>query len=84
MACGCPVIVSKNAGADYVKHGENGFIVPIRSPDIICEYLCKIADDKDLRERIRTNTLGYVKKINGWSQYGQKWKQLLTSIEKDF
>jgi glycosyltransferase involved in cell wall biosynthesis len=34
MACGIPVIATKNAGADdVIVDGETGFLVPIRSPE---------------------------------------------------
>ena len=40
MACGLPVIATKNAGADdVIVDGESGFLVPIRSPDSIAEKI---------------------------------------------
>lgn len=40
MACGLPVIVTKNAGADdLVVEGETGFLVPIRSPEAIADKI---------------------------------------------
>lgn len=80
MASGCPVIVSENTGADYIENGKNGFIVPIRSPNKICECLNKISDDINLKEKIRNNGLLYIKKVDGWSEYGEKWNELIKSI----
>ena len=38
LACGLPVITTKNTGAsDLVKPGENGEIVPIRDPEAIAQ-----------------------------------------------
>jgi len=40
MACGLPVIATKNAGADdAVRDGETGFLLPIRSPEAIAEKI---------------------------------------------
>jgi glycosyltransferase involved in cell wall biosynthesis len=40
MACGLPVIATRNAGADdLIEDGKNGFIVPIRSPTAIAAKL---------------------------------------------
>ncbi|HET9419157.1 MAG TPA: glycosyltransferase family 4 protein, partial [Chthoniobacterales bacterium] len=40
MACGLPVIGTRNAGADdVIVDGETGFLVPIRSPGAIAEKL---------------------------------------------
>src|SRR4029077_12459901 len=40
MACGLPLIATKNAGADdLIDDGVTGFLVPIRSPDAIAEKI---------------------------------------------
>ena len=42
MACGLPVITTKNTGAsDLILPGENGEIVPIRNPEGIAEAVLK-------------------------------------------
>ncbi|HEX8679993.1 MAG TPA: glycosyltransferase [Chthoniobacterales bacterium] len=40
MACGLPLIATKNAGgADLIAEGETGFLVPIRSPAALAERI---------------------------------------------
>ena len=40
MACGLPLIVTKNAGGDdLIVEGETGFLVPIRAPEAIAEKI---------------------------------------------
>jgi glycosyltransferase involved in cell wall biosynthesis len=40
MACGLPVIATKNAGADdLIVDRETGFLIPIRSPESIAEKI---------------------------------------------
>jgi len=42
MACGLPVITTKNTGAsDLILPGENGEIVPIRNPEAIAKAVLK-------------------------------------------
>jgi len=49
MACGLPVIATKNAGADdAVRDGETGFFVPIRSPEAIAEKITWCAANRAL------------------------------------
>jgi len=49
MACGLPVIATKNAGADdAIVDGESGFIVPIRSPQAIAEKINWCASNRAL------------------------------------
>jgi glycosyltransferase involved in cell wall biosynthesis len=47
MACGLPVIATRNAGADdLIVDGETGFLVPIRSPEALAEKICWCADNR--------------------------------------
>ena len=40
MACGLPLIATKNAGGDdLIVEGETGFLVPIRSPAALAEKI---------------------------------------------
>ena len=49
MACGLPVIATKNAGADdVISNGETGFLVPIRSPAAIAEKINWCAENRTL------------------------------------
>lgn len=50
MACGLPLIATKNAGGDdLISDGETGFLVPIRSPEALAEKISWCAAH---RERI--------------------------------
>ncbi len=45
MACGLPVILTPNTGAnDFVQPGVNGEVVPIRDPQAIADAILKWAD----------------------------------------
>jgi glycosyltransferase involved in cell wall biosynthesis len=49
MACGLPVIATKNAGADdLIVDDEAGFLIPIRSPEAIAEKLSWCAANRSL------------------------------------
>jgi glycosyltransferase involved in cell wall biosynthesis len=52
MASGIPVIVTPNAGADLVRDGVDGFVVPIRSPQELAVRMELLARDPELRERM--------------------------------
>lgn len=52
MASGLPVIVTPNAGADAVRDGVEGFVVPIRAPAEIAARLELLADDLELCARM--------------------------------
>jgi alpha-maltose-1-phosphate synthase len=84
MACGCPVIGTDNTGAaDLYENGKEGFIVPIRQPELIAERLQTMADCAPLQEQMSKASLARVAHLGGWSSYGlealKTYESLLSS-----
>ncbi len=49
LACGLPVVVTPNVGAsDLVHDGQEGFVVPVGSADLITERLHTLHGDREL------------------------------------
>ena len=81
LACGCPVIATTNTGADDLfTNGVEGFILPVRRPDLITDALQLLLDDPALRERMSEAALQRVEALGGWNSYGQRWEDLLGRI----
>jgi hypothetical protein len=58
MACGTPVVTTANVGAlEYVRHGENSFVVPLRDPKALAEGIQAMLSDGGLRARCRSGGL---------------------------
>lgn len=73
MACGCPVIASRNTGAsDLFTDGEQGFIVPIRDEMTLARCIQRLADEPGLRDRMGKSALERVQHTGGWREYGQQ------------
>ncbi len=73
MACGCPVIASKNTGGeDLFTDGEEGYIVPIRDVDALAEKLQYLADHPEQRTEMGKKALQRVQRLGGWHDYGEK------------
>jgi glycosyltransferase involved in cell wall biosynthesis len=71
LACGCPVIASTNTGAsDIFSDGVEGFIVPIRAPEVIVDRLERLAQDPGLGEKMGNAGVARVKSLGGWDTYG--------------
>ena len=82
LACGCPVIATKNTGAeDFFTNNKEGFIIPIRSVDHILNKLQLLIDDRYLRDKMSNNASILTKKINGWNQYGDRWVKKIKSLK---
>ena len=72
-SCGCPAIVSHNTGAaDVIQEGVNGYVVPIRSPDLIADRLLRLATDQGLRSALSTAAVERVRLQQGWGAYGDQ------------
>lgn len=81
MACGCPVISSVNTGGpDLYTDGNEGFIVPIRSPEAIYRALQQLADDSSLRQKMGDASLRRVQSFGGWHQYGEDYSNFLKRL----
>ena len=53
MAAGCPVIATSVGGIpDLVRHGENGLVVPARSPAALADALRTLLADPDFAARL--------------------------------
>ena len=73
LACGCPVIATKNTGAeDIFSDGVEGYIVPIRDFNAIAERLTRLWEDKGERAKLSLAARQRVKHMNGWGDYGDK------------
>ncbi len=82
MACGCPVIATTNTGGrDFFTDGEEGFIVPIRSPREIADRLEKLAGDPALRSQMSEACVSRVQKVGGWDSYGNDYAALIKSMQ---
>lgn len=83
LACGCPVIASENTGArNLFTDGVEGFIVPIRSSESICQRLSLLVSDMNLRRRMSDAALERVSKLGGWDAYGDKYAHLLEVLNR--
>jgi len=81
MACGCPVVASTNTGAsELINDGVEGFIVPIRSPEVIADRLQQLADQPELCERMGRAALARIQQLGGWDAYGDAWASVLKYI----
>jgi glycosyltransferase involved in cell wall biosynthesis len=83
MACGLPLIVTANAGGqDLIEEGRTGFLVPIRSPEILAQKIDWFADHREVLPEM--NAAAHAKAAEyTWTAYGQKILQTVrAALEK--
>ncbi|HKP32091.1 MAG TPA: glycosyltransferase family 4 protein [Chitinophagaceae bacterium] len=71
---GCPVIISDTCGSygptDDVQEGRNGYVFPFGNIPKLAENIEKLITNKDLREKLGTNSNAIAVKYQQQSHYG--------------
>lgn len=80
MACGLPLIVTKNAGGDdLIAEGQTGFLVPIRSPEAIAEKINWCAANRASISGMAIAAQRRASELT-WPGYGQKVLAAIRSL----
>ena len=80
MATGVPVIATPNGASDLIEDGIDGFIVPVRDPQVIADRLKILYQDPGLRasmgRKARDKALRF-----GWDVYAGRAADAVTNFE---
>jgi glycosyltransferase involved in cell wall biosynthesis len=80
MACGLPVIATRNAGAeDLLEDGAAGFLVPVGSPESIAEKLESLSNDPALLEKMGEAARQKAQRLP-WSEYRRQISVLVKEL----
>ena len=72
MACGLPIICTTNTGgADIIREGKEGFIIPIRDINALKEKILYLYEHEDEKKHMSEMALQRVKEFT-WDAYGDK------------
>ena len=72
MACGLPLIVTRNAGGeDLIVEGETGFLVPPGAPEAIAEKIEWFLQNRDKLPGMRNAARAKAAKLS-WAAYGDQ------------
>jgi glycosyltransferase involved in cell wall biosynthesis len=72
MACGLPLIATRNAGGDdLITEGETGFLVPIRSPEALAEKISWCATNRESTYGMGIAAQARAAELT-WRGYGEK------------
>jgi glycosyltransferase involved in cell wall biosynthesis len=79
MACGCPVIATRNTGAENLfDDGKEGFIVPIRSVEALTEAMETVVQSPEQAQTARAR----IEALGGWDAYGDRWATLIKELPR--
>ncbi len=80
MACGLPLIATKNAGGDdLIIEGETGFLIPIRSPVALAEKISWCAANREAISGMRIAAQRRAAELT-WPDYGRKVLAAIRSL----
>jgi D-inositol-3-phosphate glycosyltransferase len=83
MACGTPVIASEVGGLAYlVRDGETGFTIPDQEPDMLCEKISWLLNDRDLHTRMSQRAVEYAQDY-AWEKIAQQIVALYEGLARN-
>ncbi len=80
MACGRPVIVSKNAGVHKLISEEYGYVVDPHNERELSERIIELLDNPEKAEAMGRRGRRYVEKNLTWEKLAQKLRKIYESI----
>jgi glycosyltransferase involved in cell wall biosynthesis len=67
MACGLPVVATAVSGnIDVISDGNNGILVPPRSPKKMADAICKLLSDVEFAELLGNNARRTILEHYSW------------------
>jgi alpha-maltose-1-phosphate synthase len=83
MSQGCVVVTTASAGAESVlRDGENGVLVPERSPEAIVAAVRRLHDDRALLARMRAAAQASAAAAT-WPEYRRRLAELVVAVRAD-
>lgn len=83
MACGLPVIATKNTGgSEIINDGEDGYIIPIRNKEKLKEKILFLYENKDYLSSMGKKAEQKAQNFFSWEDYGEKIINFYSSVLK--
>ena len=83
MACGTPVIASEVGGLAYlVRDGETGFTIPAEEPEMLCEKLSWLLNDRELHDSMSARAVEYAQDY-AWEKIARQIVEVYEGLRKN-
>lgn len=80
LACGCPVIVTRNTGAhELIENGRNGYVIDAGNTVQLKQALERLAEERGNVD-MRHHAIESVRKPGGWDTYGDRVLAAYTNL----
>lgn len=83
MACGLPVVITDSGeNSAWVKDGENGFLVPVKHPEILGEKIVALFKENKMRERYGEISRKIIEERNNYFVEMEKMDRIYQEIKR--
>jgi glycosyltransferase involved in cell wall biosynthesis len=79
MASGLPVLVTPNAGADAVRDGIDGYVVPVRDPEAIALRLEQLERSAETRARMGDSARARAAEFD-WGSFHRRVREIVAEL----
>ncbi len=81
MACGLfPIVTDIPANREWIKDGENGFLVPTDDEVTLADRVCTAVRDEDLRKKARQANIELVQEKASWERVSQSLMEIYNRL----
>ena len=81
MACGLPVIITDfGDNRKWVQHGVNGYIIPLKSPEVLASSIIQLVRNKDIRKTFGQINREIIVERNNWEKEMAKMERLYQEL----
>jgi len=81
MACELPVIVTDfGDNRKWVQDGENGYVIPLKSPEILASRIIHLIRNREVREEFGRINRQIIEKRNNWEKEMKKMEELYEEL----
>jgi len=81
MACGLPVILTDfGDNRKWVQDGVNGYIIPLRSPEVLASKIIHLIHNKDTREKFGQINKQIIEERDNWQKEMGKMENLYNEL----
>ena len=84
MTCGLPVVITDTGeNRKWVKNGENGFIIPIKNPEILAEKIIYLLKNEDISKKFGERNRKIIEERNDYCKEMAKMEEIYYSLLKN-
>jgi len=83
MACGLPVVITNfGDNKEWVKDGESGFLVPLKTPDVLAEKIIYLLKNPEKRLELGINAVKIIEEKDNYYKEMEKMENIYKELIK--